>query len=92
MPNKAKMKHLRKVEQDRKDAMHRDELRRLPRLQRLSHVKVHRHAIGLTLGFGVMFLGSSMALTHQTVIHGAIWDMIAYFIHGFGSLPVLHHA
>lgn len=66
----------------------------LPLAKRLVHWTTLRHAAGVTLGAALMLTGSAMA-THadfgtQYVPH-VLWDSVAYFIHGFGSLPVLWH-
>lgn len=72
------------------------DVKSLSRLRRLFHVKVRRHVFGITVGTGLMLTGSAMAINAQDVlaivhVPHVLWDALAYFLHGFGSLPVMAH-
>jgi hypothetical protein len=43
----------------------------------------------LMLGVLFMLLGSYMATTPQHIVPHALWDMVAYFIHGLGGAPII---
>ena len=67
-------------------------LRRLPLAARLRHPKTLRHVSGLMLGFGMMAVGSTLAL-HKVHIPmpETMMDVFAYLIHGIGTFPVIKH-
>ncbi len=70
------------------------ELRKLPRRLRLLRLTVHRHMIGLLLGFLLMAIGSYMSTHHETLaphVWHWLWDCISYGLHGFGAIPIYGH-
>lgn len=71
---------------------HFQDLRVLSPLRRLATPKGRRHACGLTLGVGFMFVGSSLAMYQWLPCHHIICDVTGYFLHAFGAFPVLEHA
>lgn len=69
-------------------------IRSLPRFQRLLHPKVQRHLVAISLGTTLMLTGSFLATHGENAPHflpHVVWDALAYFIHGIGSLPILGH-
>ena len=68
-------------------------LRKRLHLDSQAHRHFHRHVFGVLLGIGVMLLGSHMAagMQHPHAIPVAIWDALAYFLHGIGTLPIMKH-
>jgi hypothetical protein len=76
--------------------LHYAEVLALPRIKRLCHHKTTRHLFGVSLGISLMLMGSALALqSHRIceVLHvpHLIVDATAYFVHGFGCIPVLKH-
>lgn len=69
---------------------------RLPLVRRVTHPRVLRHGAAGGLGLALMFAGSTMA-THADevlrVVHvpHVAWDALAYFLHGLGAIPFVHH-
>lgn len=73
------------------------EVRSLPRVFRIFHVAARPHVIGISVGTALMLTGSTMAVNAHDILKSmpfiphVVWDATAYFLHGFGSLPVMAH-
>jgi len=73
---------------------HLDEMKPLHYWERLFHHVTRRYMLGVLIGITIMLIGACMA-THAHYfldfipIPHAVWDAIAYFLHGVGAIPIL---
>jgi hypothetical protein len=64
----------------------------LPRLHRPFSKRGRKHTIACSLGCMVMLAGSGLSVLHlDVVLPHVVWDMLAYFIHGCGAIPIVKH-
>ena len=63
----------------------------LPFWKRVLHKKARRPLKAVFYGCVIMMSASWMASNaeHQTYVPHAVWDAVAYFIHGVGGLPII---
>lgn len=52
--------------------------------------KHHRHMAHSTIGIVLVLLGSFMAAHPAEWMPHAMWDGVAYLIHGMGAVPIFH--
>lgn len=51
---------------------------------------VHPHTVKITMGIFIAFSGAYMATNPVAVVPHFIWDGVAYSLHGYGILPLIH--